>query len=140
MYDIGNIILGTYLPWSEDDERQVMRAHVAADLDRYRQRQTDGEVESDEDLLAAAEQGEVEEVFDQAPWNKEYHGGAPSTTAWVGVRLGTIDVTDHIPVAAVDKRPTPKQLEEAWKAYESLPSTVRKLLPPFGTYVVWSSS
>lgn len=138
-YTIGNIILGTHLPWDKDEAQKVLVAMVGADPDNFRD-ETSGE--SREAVIEAAKNGDLEpgDVFDGEPWHKEYHGGADSPVAWVGVCLGTFDETDHIPFSELRPIPTPEQMTEAALAYESLPDSVKLLLPPLSVYIVWSTS
>lgn len=139
-YAIANIILGTHLPWDKALAQQVLVAHVEADPNAYLD-----EGETREDVIEAAKRGDFEfgDVFDGGePWHKEYHGAADSVVAWVGVQLGAFDETDHLAFESLTNitDPTDEQFRLAVAAYESLPETVRKLVPPFGLYIVWSTS
>jgi hypothetical protein len=136
-YAIGNIILGTHLPWDKDEANKVLVAMVEADPQAFAE-----EGETREDVIEAAKDGafELADAFDGEPWHKEYHGGADSPVAWVGVLLDTFDETNHIPFSQLRVIPTPEQMAEAGNAVASLPEGVRKLLPPISIYVVWSTS
>jgi hypothetical protein len=140
MYTVGNVILGTHLPWSAEDSAKVAMAYVADDPTCIQD-----EGESKEHLMQMAACGELEwlELFaDRDGWNEEYHGGASTAVAWVGVKLGEFDVTDHVAyksmaamiVGAKDR------IAEATQKYMMLPKTVRDVLPPLDVYIVWSSS
>lgn len=140
MYDIGNVIVGTHLPWSKEDFIKVAMAYVADDpvalLD---------EGESIDDLMASAEQGELDwlELFEE-DWNSEYHGAADSPVAWVGVKIGQFDVTDHFSYKRITEMLATAKIgsvvTEASQKYMALPKIVRDLLPPLDVYIVWSSS
>ena len=147
MYVIGNIVLGTYLPWDPEGSRELMMAYVATDPTPWL-----GEGETPDDLMASAEQGDLDitefmdNLEDMDGWVRKYHGAAPSTVAYLGVRVGEIDETDHfdltetIRLAGEVLFPTHPSNIAARRMYDALPSAVRAVLPPFGLYVVWSSS
>jgi len=136
VYSIGNVIVGTYLPWDDETVRRLSVLYATQEsIDRLELYCTL------EDLRADADNGDFTEWMDGEPWRTEYHGSAPSEVAWVGAKIGEIDDTDHFPLSDLTGlQPTPEQLAKAREAYESLPPAVREALPPFGTYVVWSSS
>jgi hypothetical protein len=141
MYDIGNVILGTHLPWSKEDYIKIAMAYVAEDptclLD-------DGE--SADDVMAAAERGELDwlDLFADDGWQQEYHGGGDSPVAWIGVKLGEFDVTDHISykriIEMIASAKADNLVASATNRYMALPKSVRDLLPPLDVYIVWSSS
>lgn len=135
MYIIGNVILGTHLPWEGDEQRRISLLYATQEfLDRS------GLDCSLEDLQADAEDGDTDFWLESEPWHREYHGSADDAVAWVGVQLGEFDVTNHFPLSDLDFQPSPDQLARAREAYELIPEAVRAALPPFGVYVVWSSS
>lgn len=146
MYHIGNIIVGTYLPWEATDYRDDVVRKVAlayATQETIDRLKAIDRLEPDcsvEDLEADADNGDHDFWLDSSPWNREYHGGSDGPVAWVGVQIGEFDVTDHLPLSELDVRPTPEQVGKAREAYDSLPEAVRGLLPEFGVYVVWSTS
>ena len=146
MYVIGNIILGTHLPWDDEKYNAIVRAMVAADPDKYRTEieLADGtkRKETDDELLAAADAGEVDDVIDSPVWEVMYHGAAPGLVAYCGVKLGELDETDHFSFDSLMARGayTVEQRAEALEKYNQIPELVRAMLPPFGVYVVWSSS
>lgn len=142
MYDIGHVILGTHVPWSQEDYNKVSAAY-ATDPDFLKEVQKFNPEVSQEDLIADAENGELEwpDFVEDQGWQKEYHGGGDSTVAWIGVELGTFDVTEHFPLSDLtDLGASTVKRMEAKKMYDSLPQAVRNVLPAFGVYVVWSSS
>jgi len=140
MHCIGNVIVGTYVPWSREDFNKVGAAY-AADADFVKKVQEFNPDDNQEMLLADVEQGELDWLeFVEDVWTKEYHGGGNSTVAWVGVCIGTFDETDHFDLNDIKRLDETEVFAEAMDKYRSLPQTVRDLLPPFGTYVVWSSS
>jgi len=141
MYDIGNVIIGTHLPWSKEDYIKIGMAYVAEDPTSLQD-----EGESKEDVMAAAESGELDwlDLFADDGWNQEYCGGADSPVAWVGVKVGEFDTTDHVSYKRIiEMLATAKAgtaVTEAAKKYMLLPKSVRDLLPPLDVYIVWSSS
>jgi hypothetical protein len=142
MYDIGNVIVGTHLPWTQEDYAKIAMAYVVDDpcslLD---------EGESVDDLMASAEQGELDwlDLFgERDDWNQEYHGASDSPVAWVGIKVGQFDVTDHFSYKRIIEMIVAAKagtvVAEASKKYMALPKAVRDLLPPLDVYIVWSSS
>lgn len=128
MYAIANVILGTILPWDSDD--------ALAKLDRAYAEARGETVEGAVNLFA-------EEVLEDeaSGWTKNYHGASPVASAFVGVSLHEFDETNHFPLSRLTEiAPTPEQELEARSKYDALPAPVRAALPPFGTYVVWSTS
>lgn len=145
MYSIGNIILGTYLPWSDEAYYKLQQAYIADDPVAFVQ-----EGETIEELMETAGHDDIE-LFDalegigKGEWNKEYHGSGDSPVAWLGVRVGEIDDTDHFSLHDIAPSnfigPGKQEVwDKAIAAYNELPQTVKDVLPPFGIYVVWSSS
>jgi hypothetical protein len=110
-YAIGNIVLGTYAPWDREIRNKLI-----------------------EEL--------GEDFQDEDPWEGAYHGSSEFSVAWVGVVLQRFDECDNFPLAAISQHSPPSRdiVKEARHRYEQLPVEIRKLLPPFGIYVVWSSS
>lgn len=128
MYAIVEVILGTILPWDDDDILSKLdRAYAVA-------------------LLDANDEGDdlFNEVVLEEPtsvWTKNYHGASDVPSAYVGVALHQFDESNHFPLSKLtDIKPTEEQEREARAKYDALPETVRVVLPPFGTYVVWSTS
>lgn len=148
MYIIGHIIVGTYLPWDGDSEREVAVAHFKEDPDMFKP--FEGEtLESTieglaDDCIDWQELEWLDVVEDKYHWIREYHGSAPSTVAWCGVELGQFTECDHFPVSQLTdilaKDVHGEYTAMAMERYNALPQGVRDALPPFGVYVVWSSS
>lgn len=119
MYSIGNIIIGTYLPEDRDIQLQISGIYCRE---------------------LGLDDGDEVDWVDLDPWHTEYHGAAPWQVAWCGVRVRGIDVCGNFPLSDIMDLPSPKQREDARREYERLPAAVRELCPPFGVYVVWSTS
>lgn len=166
MYDIGHIIIGTHLPWgsalsfndfipiedepgcSEPKSSAIARQYILHDYkhDRKAFEGTLGEDETPEEALENL-LGEPSGYpwLDQHGdlWTSEYHGAADDPVAWVGVELATFDVTNHFPFSdlmEVANLISADIISEAEGRYSKIPEGVRKLLPPFGVYVVWGTS
>ena len=136
MYEIGNVILGTYLPWEGNAERDVSLLYATQETI-----EANGLDCSLEELRADADNGDSDFWLEFKPWHREYHGAAPGAVAWVGVKLAQFDTTDHFSLSDLElDPPAPIQMGKARDAYNSIPENVRAVLPPFGVYVVWSSS
>lgn len=107
-------------------------------LRRIREAEPDADYEVD-DLLYSARVGELDDLFDDAPWQRLYSGSG-DPPFWVGVQLGTIDESrcERLPLKCAT--PTDEQVAAARVEYEKLPEAARALLPPFGVYLVWSTS
>ena len=133
MYAIAEVILGTILPWDDDDILSKLdRAYAVALRDEL---SLDADDDGD-DLFN-------EVVLDEPnyKWTKNYHGASDVPSAYVGVALHQFDESNHFPLSKLtDLKPTEEQEREARRKYDALPETVRAVLPPFGTYVVWSTS
>lgn len=76
-----------------------------------------------------------EELFETA-----YHGNAPWTPAWCGVKLATIDEGEYTSLSSFNILPTDKQKIEAEERISQLPADIRELCPPPGVYIVWATS
>jgi hypothetical protein len=128
MYAIANVVLGTILPWDVDEILPLLDCAYAPSYDIY---------------PGDAVNLFVEETLDDETrgWTREYHGTRTVPSAFVGVRLAEFDESNHVPLSTlVDLKPTDEQMSEARRKYDALPEPVRAVLPPFGTYVLWSSS
>jgi hypothetical protein len=128
MYTIANVILGTILPWDVDEILPLLDVAYAPSYDI---------VPGDAVNLF------VEETLDDETrgWTTEYHGASDVPSAFVGVKLTEFDESNHVPLSALtDLKPTDEQMGEARRKYDALPEPVRAVLPPFGIYVLWSTS
>lgn len=137
MYTIGHIILGTYLPLDTDLQEKVAIEIVTANPDEYRY-----EDDPDADLVQEIKDGNMylSDIFDKDPWNWEA-SDINEEVAWVGVKLKQFDDTEHVSLKDfLPPHPTEEQIGTARARYELLPGAVRDMLPPFGVYIVWSSS
>jgi len=158
MYIIGNIVVGTHLPWNRNRIRQIGQEYMVHLRNTAPQELLsilqDFKIEDPEELMEISEEEFREEVSDlgyafveevlleEGAWEKNYHGGSDDPSAFVGVEIGSLDETDHIPADELIRQltPTEQQTAEAREKYDALPENVRKILPPFGVYIVWSSS
>lgn len=180
MYIIGNIILGTHIPWDRGESKPIGDTYyrldaingtgffaekewvVDAALTFYEQQQNP---EADKEQLyldyleEAKKCGLPEEQggwnsadYDwldhhEDVWTREYHGGADELVAWCGIQLGELDETNHFPFSDLMKFPEllagpegSELIAQARAKYDQIPQEIRNMLPPFGIYVVWSSS
>jgi hypothetical protein len=129
MYAIANVILGTILPWDDGSDETLKLDYAYAEVLGVDQ-------EEAVDLFE-------DEVLDDptSGWTKNYHGGSSTPSAFVGVSLHEFDETCHFPLSTLTGIvPTAEQEYAARIKYDALPEPVRAVLPPYGMYVVWSSS
>ncbi len=121
MYTIGNVILGTYLTRHEEVEPIYARELYADEADDWD--------------VGSLDWSDVD------PWETMYHGSASDVIAFAGVCVHEFDECENFPLADLaDIQPSPEQRAQARERYERIPEAVRVMLPPFGLYVVWSSS
>ena len=153
MYTIGNIVYGVPMPWKSDETRKVAAAHaldksIAAKwIPLYNVGCTNADDQvadgDGEELAVRIENGDTEEEFKEwlepFGWEFAYHGGADTSPGWLGVKIGQIDESDHLPIADIPQ-PTDEQRAEAKAKYDALPEGVREMLQPLALYIVWSSS
>lgn len=156
MYVIGNVILGTHLPWDKEVEKKLTIAYAKAKPEGLQpyidSLNTEPSIpyETVNSVIAGLEDDSLDweelEWWDtwgeEDGWQKEYHGSGPSTVAWIGEQVGEFDETDHFPLSDITdmESVSPEVKALARQKYEALPKEVRNVLPPFGLYVVWSSS
>lgn len=180
MFVIGNIILGTHIPWDREEKLYIDDMYYRLDaingtgffaekewviesaIAHYEQ-QLNPEADKEQLCLDYIEEAkkcglpEEEGGWDSADydwldyhedvWTREYHGGSDELVAWCGVHLGELDETNHFPFSDLMKFPELLASEEgteliaqARAKYAQIPKEIRDVLPPFGIYVVWSSS
>lgn len=147
-YSIGHIILGTYLPWDNYELQRIAHAVFVLDPPAFMEA---GDDPSDwaEGLLDGSidwidilrpEVDGVESL--PGEWETAYHGSADFPIAWCGVELGTVDDTDNFPVSDITQMlpGSLEQIRDAGAKYDALPAELRAVLPPYGAYIVWSTS
>jgi hypothetical protein len=152
MYAIAQVILGTILPWGNDDgdpdgtvteQRLNVEYGRAIDPDW-----TDIDVTAYEIDPATCQprwdryfQDVILEEPEKHGWEKNYHGASVVPSAFVGVELHEFDESDHFEFSRLTEITfTPEQLSEACAKYDKLPMAVRAILPPFSVYILWSTS
>lgn len=116
MYSIGHIIVGTYFVEAWDDDDRPLS-----------------------DLLEKHHDMDIKDVVDDGPWTSLARRWRQC--AYVGVELKEFDECGAFPYSDIaGLEPTPEQLRAARCLYEELPEFARELLPPFGVYIIWSTS
>ena len=74
-----------------------------------------------------------------------YHGSSPYMPGFCGVKLGSFSCVMDLPIKLPmigDVRfvPTDTEEQQARDLIDELPDEIKKVMPPFGVYIVWSTS
>lgn len=152
MYAIAQVILGTILPWGNDDG-DTDGTITEQRLDVEYARAIDPEWTALDATAYAIDpatcrpewtgyfQDAILEEAEKHGWEKNYHGASKVPSAYVGVELHEFDESDHFEFSRLTAiKFTPEQFAEACSKYEKLPMAIRAILPPFSLYILWSTS
>jgi hypothetical protein len=69
-----------------------------------------------------------------------YSGSGDTTPGFCGVELASFDESSNFLLSKITKTPTKAEKAKAIAKIAALPKEIKRIMPPIGAWVVWSTS